>query len=191
MREFVLFFLSIFAVFIVANKVYKRNQEISQVKSTVDNRVYIVRKLPDALLAANKLAEINRKILKLIDNLKDEDREGISTLKERYNPDELSETGLGAKYTSYSVNKGEKISICVRHKDKQFIDDNIIIFVVIHELAHVMTKSIGHTPEFWANMAFLLEEGEKIGIYKPENYKENPVDYCGMEINSTPYKNFK
>lgn len=191
MREFVLFFLSIFAVFMVANKVHKKNQEISQVKSTVDNRVYIVRKLPDALLAANKLAEINKKILKLIDNLKDEDRDGISTLKERYNPDELSETGLGAKYTSYSVNKGEKISICVRHKDKQFIDDNIIIFVVIHELAHVMTTSIGHTPEFWENMAFLLEEGEKIGIYKPENYKENPVDYCGMEINSTPYKKFK
>jgi len=35
------------------------------------------------------------------------------------------------------------------------------------------------------------EEGEKVGIYKPENYKENPVDYCGMEINSTPYKKFK
>ena len=183
MREFVLFFLSVFAVFMVVNKVHKRNQEISQVKSTVDNRTYIVRKLPDALLAANKLAEINK--------LKDKDRDGISTLKERYNPNELSETGLGAKYTSYSVNKGEKISICVRHKDKTFIDDNIIIFVVIHELAHVMTTSIGHTPEFWDNMAFLLEEGEKVGIYKPENYKENPVDYCGMEINSTPYKNFK
>ena len=157
MREFVLFFLSVFAVFMVVNKVHKRNQEISQVKSTVDNRTYIVRKLPDALLAANKLAEINKKILKLLDKLKDKDRDGISTLKERYNPNELSETGLGAKYTSYSVNKGEKISICVRHKDKTFIDDNIIIFVVIHELAHVMTKSVGHTKEFWSNFKYLLK----------------------------------
>ena len=191
MREFAVFFLSIFAVFIVVDKIYKRNQEISQVKSLIDDRTYIVRKLPDSQRAADKLAEINRKIINLIDSLKKEDREGIETLKDRYNPDQLSETGLGAKYTSYSVNKGEKISICVRHEDNKFIDDNIIVFVVIHELAHVMTKSIGHTKEFWDNMAYLLEQGEKIGIYKPENYKENPVDYCGMEINSTPYKKFE
>ena len=191
MREFAVFFLSIFAVFIVVDKIYKRNQEISQVKSLIDDRTYIVRKLPDSQRAADKLAEINRKIINLIDSLKKEDREGIETLKDRYNPDQLSETGLGAKYTSYSVNKGEKISICVRHEDNKFIDDNIIIFVVIHELAHVMTISIGHTKEFWDNMAYLLEQGEKIGIYKPENYKEKPVDYCGMEINSTPYKKFE
>ena len=191
MREFAVFFLSIFAVFIVVDKIYKRNQEISQVKSLIDDRTYIVRKLPDSQRAADKLAEINRKIINLIDSLKKEDREGIETLKDRYNPDQLSETGLGAKYTSYSVNKGEKISICVRHEDNKFIDDNIIVFVVIHELAHVMTKSIGHTKEFWDYMAYLLEKGEKIGSYKPENYKEKPVDYCGMEINSTPYKKFE
>ena len=28
----------------------------------------------------------------------------------------------------------------------------------------------------------------KIGkIYKPENYKKDPVNYCGMKIYSTPY----
>ena len=46
----------------------------------------------------------------------------------------------------------------------------------------------GSCPKFWDNMAYLLEQGEKIGIYVPEDYSENPVDYCGMEINSTPYK---
>ena len=50
-----------------------------------------------------------------------------------------------------------------------------------------MSESIGHTKEFWDNMKYLLEEGEKIGIYRPVNYKENPETYCGMEINSTPY----
>ena len=65
------------------------------------------------------------------------------------------------------------------------------MFVVIHELAHVMTKSVGHTPEFWDNMAYLLERGEELGMYNPKNYKEYPVDYCGMEINTTPYKKYK
>ena len=150
----------------------------------------IVRKLPDAQAAADKLANINKKIIFLVDSLEEDDRKGIKRLKKRYNPDQLSETGLGAKYTSYSVNKGEKISICVRQTDNSFINDNIIIFVFIHELSHVMTEEVGHTPKFWDNMAYLLEQGEKIGIYVPEDYSENPVDYCGMEINSTPYKKF-
>ena len=190
MREFLLFFLSIFVIFNVVNGIYKKNQEITHIKSPVDGRKYIVRKLPDAQAAADKLANINKKIISLVDSLEEDDRTGIKRLKQRYNPDQLSETGLGAKYTSYSVNKGEKISICVRQPDNTFINDNIIIFVFIHELAHVMTKEVGHTPKFWDNMAYLLEQGEKIGIYIPEDYGENPVDYCGMEINSTPYKKF-
>ena len=58
MEEFLLFFLSIFVFFIVMNKLYKK-REIVSIKSTVDNQIYIVRKLPDAKDAANKLANIN------------------------------------------------------------------------------------------------------------------------------------
>ena len=50
-----------------------------------------------------------------------------------------------------------------------------------------MTDEVGHTPLFWDNMKFLLEEGEKEGIYKPINYEKEPSQYCGMEINTTPY----
>ena len=52
-------------------------------------------------------------------------------LKDNFNPDRLSETGLGAKYTSYSVNKGEEIAICVRQPDNTFIDDNSNLFLNI------------------------------------------------------------
>ena len=30
------------------------------------------------------------------------------------------------------------------------------MFVTLHELAHVMTVSVGHTEEFWTNFKFLL-----------------------------------
>ena len=185
MEEFLLFFLSIFVFFIVMNKLYKK-REIVSIKSTVDNQIYIVRKLPDAKDAANKLATINKKVLRLIASL-DEDKEGVDDLQKNYNPRSLSETIDGAKYTSYSVNKGEKISICIRSKDNDMVDDNTILFVVIHELAHVMTEEVGHTPLFWSNMKYLLENAERIGIYKPINYAKEPVQYCGMEINTTPY----
>tara|TARA_B100000686_G_scaffold354339_1_gene464036 strand:+ start:4254 stop:4820 length:567 start_codon:yes stop_codon:yes gene_type:complete len=188
MEEFLLFFLSIFVFFIIMNKLYKKGEVLS-IRSSIDNKMYNTRKLPDALDAANKLAIINQEIIKLIEVL-DTTKEGVSKLKENYNPETLSETLDGAKYTSYSVNKGEKISLCIRKLDNTFIENNTILFVVIHELAHVMTEEVGHTDLFWSNMKYLLEEAEKIGIYQPINYKERPVQYCGMEINTTPY-NFK
>ena len=186
MEEFLVFFLSIIVFFTVINKVYRKGDVVS-IRSTVDNRIYIVRKLPDAKKAANKLAEINKKILLLIGSI-NRDTEGSDDLINNYNPNTLSETLPGSKYTSYSVNKGEKISICIRDiEDETFIDDNTVLFVVIHELSHIMTHEVGHTPLFWNNMKYLLEVGEQIGIYQPVNYSENPKQYCGMEINTTPY----
>ena len=49
-----------------------------------------------------------------------------------------------------------------------------------------MTPETGHTPLFWDNMKYLLEKASSQGIYMPINYSESPVEYCGMDINSTP-----
>jgi hypothetical protein len=85
------------------------------------------------------------------------------------------------------VNKGEELSLCIREKDTEvFIDNNIVIFVAIHELSHIMTPESGHTPLFWDNMKYLLEKASVSGIYHPQDYSQNPVNYCGMDINSTP-----
>ena len=119
----------------------------------------------------------------------DPDREGIQQLKRNFNSRNIIENTPGGKYTAYSVNKGEQLALCLRDaKDDTFIELNLIIFVAIHEIAHVMTDEVGHTKKFWNNMRYLLEEGEKIGIYTPEDYSKNPKMYCGLEINSTPYK---
>ena len=109
MKIFAFFFMSVIIIFMIVQRIHK-NKDILQITSTIDGREYIVRKLPDGKDAAERLANINKKVLLLIGSLKEEDREGISMLKDNFNPDRLSETGLGAKYTSYSVNKGEDIS---------------------------------------------------------------------------------
>lgn len=161
------------------------------VKSTVDDREYEVRDLPDSLNAANLLADISDKLTKLVEHVvtNDPDKEGIKQLKRNFNSRNIIENTPGGKYTAYSVNKGEQLALCLRDaKDDSFIELNLIIFVAIHEIAHVMTDEVGHTKKFWNNMRYLLEEGEKIGIYTPEDYSKNPKMYCGMEINSSPYK---
>ena len=71
--------------------------------------------------------------------------------------------------------------------NNKLIDINTLMFVALHELSHIATKSIGHTDEFWKNFKFLIEEAESINIYKPVNYKETPTKYCSMEITDNPY----
>ena len=189
MEKFIIFFILVLGLLSALNYI-KRQKHIIYVVSPLDNRKYLVRKEKNSIDAANKLAELNAIIQKIIDGCQNTKQENVHLLKENYNPDTLSETIPGSKYTSYSVNKGEKIAICLRHSDKSFMDMNTIVFVTIHELAHVMTISTGHTKEFWDNMRFILEQGERIGIYRPVDYKKFNEEYCGMTINSTPY-NFK
>ena len=65
MEEFLLFFLCILLIFTIINK-FKENNDIKKIISKIDDRKYIVRNLPDAGKAADKLAELNIIILKLI-----------------------------------------------------------------------------------------------------------------------------
>ena len=51
-----------------------------------------------------------------------------------------------------------------------------------------MTKDLGHTPKFWDNMKYLLQHAVEIGEYKKVDYKNNPADYCGMQITGSPLK---
>ena len=62
------------------------------------------------------------------------------------------------------------------------------MFVVIHELAHLESKSVGHNKEFWDNMTELLKISIKLGIYKYVNYKNTPIKYCGINVTATPLK---
>jgi len=50
----------------------------------------------------------------------------------------------------------------------------------------LMTESIGHTPEFWANFKRILHDAVKVGIYTPVNYSRQPTPYCGMTITDSP-----
>jgi hypothetical protein len=66
------------------------------------------------------------------------------------------------------------------------VDENIVTFVALHEMGHIITKSIGHGPDFWNNFAWLLEQAERIGIYQRQDFTAHPVAYCGMKITDQP-----
>tara|TARA_Y100000996_G_scaffold323036_1_gene259091 strand:+ start:1490 stop:2068 length:579 start_codon:yes stop_codon:yes gene_type:complete len=188
MNNFLFFFVSFLVIIVVFKNIFQP-KNITRKVSKNDNIEYLVRDLENSQDAAEKLSSINTKLKKLIDSLDKDERDGIDRLKERYNPYRLTETEENSKYTSYSLNKGEKIALCIRKKGDNltFENENTVIFVAIHELSHIMTESVGHEKEFWDNMAFLLEKAHELDIYEPVDYNENNIDYCGMEITTTPY----
>jgi uncharacterized protein (DUF2384 family) len=161
--------------------------EVQNVKSTLDGRTYLVRKLPDAQRAANELARLNKVAEKLIHHLDDlyGNEQRVKQLKERFNPAALSEGSPDSGYTSYSVGKGRKIVMCIRQSDYSFVPHNTLVYVMFHELAHVMTKTVGHDASFWANFRFILKEAVSLGLYRKVDYGANPEDFCGIKIAST------
>ena len=191
MKELTALLLGIISIFVYTNFI-RKSLYLDKIEATVNGKKYYVRNLPDRNEAANKLASIGNSLQSLIDSLDEEEEEKgkyNKQLKESFNPDYITENIPGSTYVAYSVNKGEELSLCVREKDTEvFMDNNIIIFVAIHELSHIMTPETGHTPLFWNNMKYLLEKASAMGIYTPTDYRKNPETYCGMEINSTPMK---
>lgn len=190
MKELTLLMICILAVFFYMNFL-RQKLYLEKIRASNGNE-YLVRNLPDKIEAANKLGSISDSLKKLVNGLNENDDskgEYIKNLKESFNPEYITENIPGSIYVAYSVNKGEELSLCIRDKDTEsFIDDNTIIFVAIHELSHIMTPETGHTPLFWDNMKYLLEQASSQGIYMPVDYSQSPVKYCGMDINSTPMK---
>ena len=166
---------------------YHYYSKIETVVSTIDNKKYEVQIKEDAQEAANLIAQIRQKLVLIVDHLvksyPDEDRS--KRMKENFRPDNIKEGIDDPKYTSYSINKGEKIVLCLRTNNK-LMDLNTMMFVVLHELAHICTESIGHTEEFWTNFKWILEESINIGIYKKQDFRLNNVEYCGMTITDSP-----
>lgn len=169
------------------------DSQLIYVRSKIDKKLYVVRNLENKQEAADLLAKINKRLVSLVNKLNkkfknSDDR--VTLMKQRFLNHEIREALHKNNQTSYSINKGEQIVLCIRNKKNplELSDINTIIFVALHELAHVMTISIGHKPEFWENFRFLLAHAIEWNMYTEVNYTKNPKPYCGIEITESPLK---
>jgi hypothetical protein len=185
----------IFGVLAVAIYMYLANKDTIDLKcviSTVDGNKYCVRDRKEVDKAANLLAAVVEKCKKLVDYVhkKYPNQDNVIRLHDGFNPQKIMETLPTSEHTAYSENKGEKLAFCLNKKNEDnssLIDENTLMFVAIHEIAHVATKSIGHKSEFWDNFRFLLVEAKEAGLHNPQDYKKSPQEYCGMKITDNPY----
>jgi len=193
MNQNTMFYIVVLFVLVVCVKVYLESEayNLKCIVSTVDGHKYCVREREKMKPAANLLAEVTQKCKDLVKYVgkKHPDNEACQRLVNGFNPKKITETLPTSELTAYSENKGEKIAFCLNKKKDgtKLIDINTLTFVAIHELSHIMTKSVGHKQEFWQNFKFLLENAKAANIYIPIDYKKEPEEYCGMTITDSPY----
>jgi len=160
-------------------------KNLISVKATTNNEKYTVQDNENKQENANKLGIISNNIRILQRHYNKVETDPIMKRKlqklNKFNPNNISQNIKNTNSTSYSINKGEHIVLCLRSRDgeNRLHDINTIMFVVLHELAHVITDSIGHTLEFKSNFKYLINRAIECEIYKKEDVFKK---YCGLQI---------
>jgi hypothetical protein len=194
----------------------RRNTEVILVTSNVDGREYLVQNKQDKQQAADMLAQVRQRMIKLVEFLKQQYLSGAGgaggetqtgggrddpdvrqfgsyvertkRLVRRFNPDKISEGNEDVRYTTYTLNKGEKIVFCLRARGEgdHVHDLAMMTFVAIHEMGHVASITEHHTPEFNSNFKWLLDNAVKCGVYSYEDFRSRPRNYCGIAVTDSP-----
>lgn len=204
-------FWAVVLVVLVLVVVIARRSMLEQVADASGRRWYVVARFDNKREAAQRLADIHDRVVKFMAYLKDKYRIDYTDEQRRaapatnvdqtraarykhmlqnYNPDTVYENDPASGSTAYTVDKGAKTYLCIRSKadPRRFIDIDTVLFVVLHEIAHIANYSNwGHGPEFWRTFSEVLHEAAESGVYTPVDYAKTPVEYCGLLINYNPY----
>lgn len=179
--------------------IYNAEKMEKMVTSPIDGRAYdVIDSMSNRDVAADKLAHINRYNQQFIAYLLKKPVNSMeyvlgSRLARNYDPGALFENDPIDKYnTSYTEDKGRTLALCLREKDTgndNLHDMNLIMFVNLHELAHIASLDYGHGPEmdFWPNFRLLLHAAKEMGGYYPVDFEKNNDNYCGLDITYNPY----
>lgn len=169
----------------------KNNNKQVYVKSSFDSNLYLVNSVNQQKEYSSYLLSIIRyKMIELTEKIKitNDNKFYIDNLKKNIYKTEFTENkNIFPKpnITSYSLNKGEKIVLCLyNYRKNTFYDLNTLIYVSIHELAHIANPTIGHDQSFYYIFNILLNQAIYLKIYTFYNYEKLPKKYCGIIINS-------
>ena len=76
---------------------------------------------------------------------------------------------------SYTINK-RNVYLCLLDEKGKYYNINTLVYVMLHECAHVKSKSVGHTREFDRIFKNLLKKAERMKYFDPKN--KIPENYC-------------
>lgn len=186
------FLITFILILILYNTVYKYDYfEITTTSVKADDgRYYIVRNIDsNKQEAANILSKVIITINAIVKYMCENDlptSEIAYRLQYRCKNTVIREIASFEDTAAYTVNKGEEMRLCIRKQNGDFQEFNKLMFVVLHEIGHMMSISYGHGYEFQDNFEAVIHIASSIGLYTPENFEQNPYTYCGITVTSSP-----
>lgn len=185
------------------------------VKSNIDSVEYRVRNTPDKQGNADLLAVLKLRLDTIINNLEknnqlneiennNNNNNAIDNLIYRWNKGvNIKEIGNMENDAAYVINK-KNMSFCLHespstHAKSSMTDNislNLLTYVGIHEMAHIMSSELGHGPEFRQNFKYLLDYSKQLKYYDPilkqilpiyiDLYQlETPNSFCGVSLKNS------
>ena len=115
------------------------------------------------------------------------DDPAVMKLLARYNPGSLVENSPHNPEgeTSYALDKGREIAMCLRDKNSGELHDlDTLTFVALHEITHIAIDAADHPAEFWDTFRKILIAAEP--IYISPDFAASPQPYCGLMIDYNP-----
>ena len=113
-------------------------------------------------------------------------------LQKRFNKNRIFEVSPNNKnnWTSYTIDKGEQMGLCLKDKNNIYHDINTLKFVFLHELGHVISNTYHHDLNFWTNFKFLLNIAYRNNLIELIDYDIYNTPYCGIVIDYNPYLDY-
>lgn len=194
LQTFVIILIIIFVLIFIYYRISTNN--MTYVKSNIDEHFYLVRNVQDKQEASNELARIRNNIINISDylynNINNEQYKKfvpyIKILHNKVRNIIIVESSQDSIYTSYSVNKGEQIVFCLRsrHTGNKLHDMNLMMYVVLHELSHVACPIYDNHGELFKEIfTFLTTTAISLGFYNKINFDTHPEEYCGLIISKS------
>jgi hypothetical protein len=167
------------------------------IKSRLDNKYYSVRNRSNQQTKADLLALIRLKLETIVTSLRNSEystNPAVARLITNWNRGvTVKEIGNLETDAAYVINK-QYMSFCLPDDTANSLNKiNLMTYVGIHELAHIMSDETGHGDEFVKNFEFLLNYSKRLMYTDPLTQRQLPVyiqldklntddNYCGVPL---------
>ena len=167
------------------------------IKSRLDNKYYSVRNRSNQQTKADLLALIRLKLETIVTSLASSEystNPAVARLITNWNRGvTVKEIGNLETDAAYVINK-QYMSFCLPDDTANSLNKiNLMTYVGIHELAHIMSDETGHGDEFVKNFEFLLNYSKRLLYTDPLTQRQLPVyiqldklntddNYCGVPL---------
>ena len=174
----------------------------TSVFSNIDNKYYNVRRGSDKQSRADILAVLYGKFKIIVTSLENDPKYATQAnvqrlIKKWKSGISVKEIGNMESDAAYVINK-QNMSFCLQKSKNEILLEelNLITYVAIHELAHIMSIETDHGAEFIMNFEFLLNYAKGLMYYDPFMKKQLPLyiqlnklntsnSYCGVRLENS------